>query len=81
YHDPFFRLGYLEESIKLLPEREAWLGPTPPTSLAEVTLDVAPLAARLKEARNKIHRVRLWQHPQLAVTGEIEGEHLSWTSA
>ncbi|MDZ7380153.1 MAG: type I CRISPR-associated protein Cas7 [candidate division KSB1 bacterium] len=81
YNDPYFRLGYLEEGIKLLPERDAWLGPTPPTALADITIDVANLGSRLKTAAPKIHRVRIWQHPQLSVTGEIAGERMSWASA
>ncbi len=81
YNDPYFRLGYLEEDIKLLPGRETWLGPTPPTSLAEISIDVTELGTRFRQAGAKIHRVRVWQHPDLSVTGEIGGEHLSWTSA
>lgn len=81
YTDPFFRIGFLEEAVKIQPDRDAWLGPKPPTSLSEVTLDVTVLAQRLCEAATKVARVRLWTEPHLSVTGTIEAERCSWATA
>jgi len=81
YKDPFFRIGYLEEALKILPEREAWLGPKPPTSLKEISLDVTVLGERLRQAEGKIERVRLWADPHLALEGMIEAERCSWPAA
>jgi CRISPR-associated protein Csh2 len=72
YKDPFFRLGFLEEGIKLNPGRETWLGSQPPTSLSEVALDVTALAIRLDDTAAKIHRTRLWVEPQLQIQGDLK---------
>ncbi|MBW2004314.1 MAG: type I CRISPR-associated protein Cas7 [Deltaproteobacteria bacterium] len=74
YKDPFFRLGFLEEGIKLNPGREAWLGSQPPTSLSEITLDVTALATRLDENADKIHHVNLWVEPQLQIQGDLKAK-------
>jgi CRISPR-associated protein Csh2 len=47
YVDPFFRIGYLEDAVSIEPGRDAWLGPKPPTSLEDVTLNAEPLAEDL----------------------------------
>lgn len=78
YKDPFFRIGFLEEELRLEPGREAWLGSQPPTLLAEVTLDVTGLAQRLKENADKIHRARLWLEPKLQLQGSLEVETCGW---
>lgn len=72
YKDDFFRLGFLEDGLKLEPGRDEWLGSKPPTSLGEVTLDVTTLAKRLADNKDKIHRARLWVEPQLKLTGTID---------
>ncbi|MCD6138207.1 MAG: type I CRISPR-associated protein Cas7 [Deltaproteobacteria bacterium] len=78
YKDPFFRLGFLEEGIKLNPGEEAWLGSQPPTSLSEITLDVTALASRLDDNKDKIHRLRLWLEPQLKIQGNLQAEISKW---
>ncbi|MCL6633560.1 MAG: type I CRISPR-associated protein Cas7 [Alicyclobacillus herbarius] len=74
YSDAFFRIGYLDEYVRLLPEREAWRSPHPPTSLQEVTLDVTQLGEVLDTYQDRIARVRLWVHPSLALRGELPAE-------
>lgn len=78
YRDPFFRLGFLEEGIRLIPERDVWLGSQSPTMLSEVSLDVTALSARLKENADKISRVRLQAEPQLKIEGKIEAQSGAW---
>ncbi|NPV81704.1 MAG: type I CRISPR-associated protein Cas7 [Firmicutes bacterium] len=75
YSDPFFRIGYLEDHIRLEPGREAWLGGTPPTSVQDVTLDVSGLGVLLANAQNsgKLARVRYWKNANLEMTGDIPG--------
>ncbi|HEY8416067.1 MAG TPA: type I CRISPR-associated protein Cas7 [Thermaerobacter sp.] len=70
YEDPFFRIGYLDEEVRLLPEREAWLAATRPTSVAEVALDVSRLGQRLLEFRSQLARVRYWLNPALRLEGD-----------
>lgn len=77
YSDPYFRIGFLEDYLALQPSREEWLGATPPTSLAEVALDVRSLAEVLGKASpyaNKIAQVRWWKDPELVLKGELPGE-------
>ncbi|QGP92357.1 CRISPR-associated protein Cas7 [Neomoorella glycerini] len=77
YNDPFFRIGYLEDYISLEPERDAWLGSTPPTSLADVVLDVEELAKVIGSESpyaTKIKQVRWWKNPELALKGELPGK-------
>ena len=79
YKDPFFRLGYLEEGLRLEPGRDAWQGSRPPTSLSEITLDVETLGKRLREHAGMIRRIRLWKDPDLRMEGTIEAELRTWT--
>lgn len=74
YNDPFFRIGYLEDYIKLEPEREVWLGGTPPTTVSEIALNATPLIQVLDQYANKISRVRYWTAPELKLKGELSGE-------
>ncbi|MFS8579647.1 MAG: type I CRISPR-associated protein Cas7 [Novibacillus thermophilus] len=74
YRDPFFRIGYLEDRITLYPEREAWITGEKPTSLSDVTLDVAALGELIAEYSGRIHRARLWVHPSLNVQGDVKAE-------
>ncbi|MEA4884837.1 MAG: type I CRISPR-associated protein Cas7 [Clostridia bacterium] len=73
YSDPFFRIGYLEDRIRLSPDRDAWLGTRPPTSLNEVTLDISKLGQALKDCP-KVARVRRWVNPETSIVGELPGE-------
>lgn len=79
YKDKFFRIGYLEEYLKLEPGREAWLGGQPPTSLEEVTLYISKLAELIGSKGphyNKIARVRWIKNQGLKIKGELPGEEL-----
>jgi CRISPR-associated protein Csh2 len=73
YDDPFFRLGYLEDYVKLEPERDVWLGGNPPTALTDVSLDVTKLADVLNGC-NRIARVRSWVGTRANIIGDIPGE-------
>jgi len=79
YKDPFFRLGFLEEGVRLIPGRDTWLGSQPPATLSEVSLDITALSARLKENVDKIARVRLWTESQLKMEGIIEADKGTWS--
>jgi CRISPR-associated protein Csh2 len=79
YKDDFFRIGYLEETVSLEPGADAWRGPNPPSSLADVALNVEPLAETLKAHQDQIARCRLWCSPQLKQTGEVPAETQSWS--
>ena len=74
YQDDFFRIGYLEDYIRLLPDNDVWQSDERPTSVDEVTLDVSQLGELLQSFEERIHRVRYWKHPSLNVRGELPGE-------
>jgi CRISPR-associated protein Csh2 len=83
YNDPFFRIGYLEEGLRLIPGRDEdgrsrWLGGQPPTDLADVQLDVTKLAKTLEEHHGQTARVRLWHDPKLTLVGAVAAEAGSW---
>ena len=83
YADPFFRIGFLEEGLTLVPGRDQggrdkWLGGAPPTDLADVTLDLTGVAERLARHQAKIARVRLWVDPLLRVSGTLSAETGVW---
>jgi CRISPR-associated protein Csh2 len=86
YEDPFFRIGFLEEGLKLdtMPDeagqtgRERWQGGSPPTDLADVLLNVEGLAERLSRNRSRIARARVWVDPHLQLRGEISAEPGAW---
>lgn len=65
YNDPYFRIGYLEDRLRLRPEREQWLSGVRPSSVAEVELDVGDLGRVLQEHSDRVERVRYWADPQL----------------
>ena len=71
YKDDFFRIGYLEELVSLVPDRETWLGSNPPSSLREVSLDVEKLAYELETHKSQIASCRLWMSPHLNVNGKL----------
>jgi len=73
YHDPHYRIGYLEDLIRLLPDREAWqAADRRPSSLQDIKLDVTALLDRLQEERERIARCRIWLNPTVAVLGDVE---------
>lgn len=72
YKDPFQRIGYLEDRISLEPGRSEWLGGKPPTSLADVILDISRLGDTLRGS-DKVDRIRYWVNPQLRLKGEMPG--------
>jgi len=74
YSDPFFRIGYLEDYLKLEPSSDVWQGGAPPTSVSEIKLDVTELAEVLAQYSDKIARIRYWTVPELNIKGEIPGE-------
>lgn len=74
YKDPFFRIGYLEDYVKLEPGSEVWHGGNPPTSISEITLNVEGLNRVLAEYQDKIERVRFWAIPELAIEGDLVGD-------
>lgn len=76
YADPFFRIGFLEEGLKLTPGRDdkgraCWLGPKAPSEVGDVTLDVTGLAGTLDRHGAQVARARLWVDPLLKVTGKL----------
>ena len=86
YADPFFRIGFLEEGLKLETKpdgagrtgTERWQGGSPPTELADVVLNVNGLAERLNRHRDQIARTRLWIDPLLRFQGEITAQPGTW---
>jgi CRISPR-associated protein Csh2 len=77
YNDPFFRIGYLEDHIKIHPERDAWLGGNSPSSVHGISLNVEYLSKVLSpqgEYGDKIARIRYWIHPELRLEGTLPGE-------
>ena len=86
YADEFFRIGYLEEALRLDPGRdeagrEKWLGGVSPTAVGEVTLDVTKLGETLRANAKRITRTRVWVDPKLKLTGQIEAQRGEWTVA
>jgi CRISPR-associated protein Csh2 len=83
YTDDFFRIGYLEEGLRLNPGREdegrkKWLGGASPTGVGDVALDVTALAATLTDNTRQIARARLWHNPKLRLIGELPAERTVW---
>ncbi len=77
YKDPFDRIGYLEDYVRIKPEREQWLSGSPPTSTADIALDVTELSKVLAANKEKIARVRWRIKPGTKLVGELpesEGE-------
>ncbi len=86
YRDPFFRIGFLEEGLRLETAAdqagrrgvERWRGGQPPTDVADVTLYLEGLAERLSRHQDQIARTRLWTHPLLKLTGTLQAEAGTW---
>ncbi len=77
YKDPFDRIGFLEEGLKIEPGRDDWPEKKPPSSLEEIKLNVEKLAETLKANEDKIERIRRWQHLGLQVIGELPCEAMT----
>jgi CRISPR-associated protein Csh2 len=85
YADEFYRIGYLEEGLKLNPGRDdvgraRWLGGAGPTGLGDVTLDVTVLEKMLRDNQAHIARARLWVDPKLRLAGDLPAERGAWPS-
>lgn len=81
YTDPFFRIGYLEEMIKLIPGEDAWREDSErPSSIRAITLDGTELEETLHTYESKIKQCRIWKHPLLKVEGNIAKyiQEISW---
>lgn len=73
YNDPFFRIGYLEDLIELVPGQEVWRSSGKrPSSVKDISLNVSQLLEKLNEYKDKIANVRIWVHPSVAVDGNID---------
>jgi CRISPR-associated protein Csh2 len=64
YKDPFYRIGYLEEMVRL-PNRA-------PAGISDVELDVEEILKVLQDNAAKISRVRVWTHPMVSVKGDTK---------
>jgi len=73
YRDPFYRIGYLEDGIRLIPDGEEWRSGKRPSGLQDIELDVTGLARGVEERADQIARVRYMVHPQLRLKGELPG--------
>lgn len=72
YNDPFFRIGYLEDLITLLPDEEVWKNDgRRPSSLKDISLEIAPLLKIIEEYDDKIARCRIWMNPLLTISEDI----------
>ena len=83
YTDPFFRIGFLDEGLRLNPGRDdegrkRWLGAASPTDVGDVTLDVTKLAETLGLHSNQIARARIWVDPSLRLAGTLPAEVGIW---
>lgn len=74
YTDPFFRIGYLDESVQI----KMASGVHTPTELQDVTLDVTKLNDRISRYQDRIANVRVWKNPGLNLVGRLDAEELSF---
>ncbi|WP_028962583.1 CRISPR-associated protein [Sulfobacillus thermosulfidooxidans] len=74
YTDPFFRIGYLDESVRA----EIESGTKMPTELQDVTLDVTTLNDRISRYIDRIARIRVWKNPDLKMIGTLDAEECSF---
>jgi CRISPR-associated protein Csh2 len=70
YNDPLYRIGYLEEGIKLSVDNDIGI----PTKLEETKIDVTALTQTLENNKEKIARIKYWLDPRVTFLGKIEGE-------
>lgn len=74
YNDPFFRVGYIDDYVRLLPERDVWRKDVKrPSSVKDIKLDVTSLLEVIEKYQHKIHRVRVWKYNGLELIGDISG--------
>lgn len=81
YHDPFFRIGYLEDMVQLIPEADKWREDSErPSTIGDVVLDVERLEETLATYKDKIKQCRIWKHPLLTVQGNIDEyiQEIAW---
>ena len=72
YNDPFYRIGYLEDLISILPDGKTWRAlEKQPSSLMDISLDVQPLLEVVMRNNSKIARCRIWLRPGLNIKGNI----------
>lgn len=74
YKDPFFRIGYLDEKVAIVPDAEEWRRDNKPTAIRDIGLCVEQLASVIETHAGEIERCRIWFHPELEVIGDIPGE-------
>jgi len=74
YRDPFFRIGYLDEKITIVPESDEWRRDSKPTTVRDIKLNVEPLTATLQHHAEQIERCRVWLYPELEIIGDLPGE-------
>lgn len=72
YNDPFYRIGYLEDLVKLHPDENVWREEDRrPSSVKDIQIDLTQLLEILDQYSSKVERVRIWRHPSLEVIGDI----------
>ncbi|QGT99802.1 CRISPR-associated protein, Csd2/Csh2 family [Candidatus Syntrophocurvum alkaliphilum] len=69
YNDPMFRIGYLEEGVKLVHNTDE----KTPNSLEDICLDLQVLEQTIKSNIDKIKNVRYWIDNRIKTIGNIEG--------
>ncbi|WP_053959470.1 CRISPR-associated protein [Sulfobacillus thermosulfidooxidans] len=74
YTDPFFRIGYLDETVRA----DIGSGTKIPTALQDITLDVTGLNDRISRYMDRIARIRVWKNPDLKMIGTLDAEELSF---
>lgn len=73
YNDPFYRIGYPEELVTMSPDASAWKAAGKvPSSLQDVSFDLSKLLAAISVNHDKIARCRIWVHPGVQISGEVE---------
>lgn len=73
YKDPFFRIGYIEDLIKLEPGEGVWKGSgKKPSALNDIGLDISSLLETIEKNQDKIKACRVWCDPRLNVNESIE---------
>lgn len=73
YNDPFFRIGYLEDLIDLSPDAAGWKSSGKiPSSIQDVSFDFSRLLATIKAKQNKIARCRIWIHPEVSISNNLD---------
>jgi len=73
YNDPFYRIGYPEDLISMSPDAKAWKAAGKlPSSLQDVSFDLTRLLAAIAEKQDKIARCRIWVHPGVQISGNVD---------